>query len=303
MSYVKLTCPSCKNKHEVSNFYLRNNNLVPNEELAKQLCNCNYFKETLDKSVIQNSNKQVDGDNSSTIFTEKSKSQLSNGYTKSGIRISTIYNYVPQNTLEFNYFAEFDRSVKQSEIHFSNEWNKKELLLRHKCQENLRTSDYWADIFNYIKNHTIDLDNSYLVLRALKQRDPTYINFISNKLNNILNDKELTICRIPSSTSNTENGCDDVIIKLATLNSNYKDGRKCINRTVSISKGHLGGERNITKHIQSSEIKNLELLNNKDILLIDDIITTGKSVEAFVKLIKNKTKPKSLTVFVFSKTI
>ena len=46
MSYVKLTCPSCKNKHEVSNFYLKNNNLVTSEELAKQLCNCNNFKET-----------------------------------------------------------------------------------------------------------------------------------------------------------------------------------------------------------------------------------------------------------------
>ena len=59
MSYVKLTCPSCKNKHEVSNFYLKNNNLVTSEELAKQLCNCNNFKETLDESVIKDYNKQV----------------------------------------------------------------------------------------------------------------------------------------------------------------------------------------------------------------------------------------------------
>ena len=103
MSYVKLTCPSCKNKHEVSNFYLKNNNLVTSEELAKQLCNCNNFKEILDESVIKDSNKQVAVDYSSSIFTEKSNSQLSNGYTKSGIRISTIYNYIPQHTLEFKY--------------------------------------------------------------------------------------------------------------------------------------------------------------------------------------------------------
>ena len=36
MSYVKLTCPSCKNKHEVSNFYLKNNNLVTSEEPVKK---------------------------------------------------------------------------------------------------------------------------------------------------------------------------------------------------------------------------------------------------------------------------
>jgi|TARA_B110000483_G_scaffold129048_1_gene154698 predicted amidophosphoribosyltransferase len=304
MSYVKLTCPSCKNKHEVSNFYLKNNNLIPNEELAKQLCNCNNIKETFDESIIEKDpNKPLVRNYSNTIFNEKFKSRLFTGYSESGIAINTVYNYIPQNTLEFRYLVEFHKSVKQAELYFANKWNKKELVLRHKCQENLRTSDYWTDIFNYIKNHTVDHDNSYLVLRALKERDATYVKFISERLNNILNNKELTICRIPSSTSNTENGCDDVIRELTTLNSNYKDGRKCINRTVSIPKGHLGGERNINIHLLSSEIKNHELLNNKDILLIDDIITTGKSVEAFSKLINNKTKPKSLTIFVFSKTV
>jgi len=304
MSYVKLTCPSCKNKHEVSNFYLRNNNLVPNEELAKQLCNCNNIKETFDEEVInEDPNKLIDRNHLPNVFKEKFKDQLFTGYSKSSIAINTVYNYIPQNTLEFRYLVEFDKCVKQAELNFSDKWNKKELLLKHKCQENLRTSNYWTDTFGFIKNHTIDHDNSYLVLRALKERDPTYVKFISERLNSILNDKELTLCRIPSSTSNIENGCDDVIRELVTLNSNYKDGRKCINRITSIPKGHLGGDRNINLHLLSSEIKNHELLNNKDILLIDDIITTGKSVEAFSKLIKNKTKPKSLTIFVFSRTV
>ena len=304
MSYVNLICPSCKNKHEVSNFYLKNNNLVSSEELAKQLCSCSNFKKTFDESIVEDSDKQVDENYSSSIFAEKSKSTLMRRkHRVSGIAINIVYNYIPERTLEFRYLKEFHRSVKQAEIHFSNKWNKKELLLKHKCQENLRTSNYWTDTFSYVKNHTVDHDNSYLVLRALKERDPTYIKFLSERLNNILNDKELTICRIPPSTSNTENGCDDVIRELATLNSNYKDGRKCINRNVTIPKSHLGGQRNINLHLSSSEIRNHELLNNKEILLIDDIVTTGKSVEAFSQLIKHTTKPKSLTIFVFSGTV
>ena len=43
----------------------------------------------------------------------------------------------------------------------------------------------------------------------------------------------------------------------------------------------------------SSDIDKLMIERmDENILLIDDIITTGKSVEAFSKLINNKTKPK-----------
>ena len=296
MSYVNLICPSCKNKHEVSNFYLKSNNLISSEELALNLCGCSNFKSTFDESVVENY--------PNSIFTEKFQSQFKRRKNRvSDITINYVYNYIPEKTLEFKYLEQFDRSVKQAEIHFSNKWNKKELLLKHKCQQNLRTSNYWTDTFNYIKNYTVDHDNSYLVLRALKKRDQAYIKFLSKRLNNILKDKELTICRIPSSISNTENGCDDVIRELVSLNSNYKDGRKCINRNVTIPKIHITGQRNIDQHLSSSEIKNHELLNNKDVLLIDDIVTTGKSVEAFSQLIKHRTKPKSLTIFVFSGTV
>ena len=59
MSYVNLICPSCKNKHEVSNFYLKNNNLISSEELAKQLCSCSNFKKTFDESIVEDYDKQV----------------------------------------------------------------------------------------------------------------------------------------------------------------------------------------------------------------------------------------------------
>ena len=68
MSYVNLICPSCKNKHEVSNFYLKSNNLISSEELALNLCGCRNFKSTFDESVVEIY--------PNSIFTEKFQSQF-----------------------------------------------------------------------------------------------------------------------------------------------------------------------------------------------------------------------------------
>ena len=55
-------------------------------------------------------------------------------------------------------------------------------------------------------------------------------------------------------------------------------------------------------HKKTSLISDLELFNNKDVLLIDDIITTGTSAKAFSELIEEKTNPKSLNLLTFGKT-
>jgi len=55
-------------------------------------------------------------------------------------------------------------------------------------------------------------------------------------------------------------------------------------------------------HKKTSSISDLELFNNKDVLLIDDIITTGTSARAYSELIKEKTNPKSLNLLIFGKT-
>ena len=55
MSYIKLTCPSCNNKHEVSLYYLRTNNIKSTEDLVKQICNCiNILDVKDDDDIIKN---------------------------------------------------------------------------------------------------------------------------------------------------------------------------------------------------------------------------------------------------------
>lgn len=298
MSYVKLICPSCNSRHEVSNYYIKENNITSLEDLAKQLCTClNIIKvseitESSDKELFEN-----------TIFNEKGLKQMERRILKgSQTPLYSVYNYIPMNRLNFNYLKEFHSAVLEVENYFSDKWNKKELLLKFKCQKDLKSSEYWNNKFKFVTGHNIDHDNSYIIMRALKNRDKKYINFLSKALNTILKKQKITICRIPSSKVSKSNGCEDLIRELCRINPKFEDASQSIKRTQDIIASHLGGPRNEELHKKTSSISDLELFNNKDVLLIDDIITTGTSARAYSELIKEKTNPKSLNLLIFGKT-
>lgn len=298
MSYVKLICPSCNSKHEVSNYYIKENNITSLEDLAKQLCTClniievSEITEPTDQELLEN-----------TIFNDKAFKQLNKKTNLRGnLIVYSVYNYIPMNRLNFNYLKEFHSAVLDIESIFSNKWNKKELLLKFKCQKDLRSSEYWKDKFKFVPGHNEDHDNSYIIMRALKNRDKKYINFLSKALNTILKKQKITICRIPSSKVSKPNGCEDLIGELCKINPEFENASQSIKRTQDIIPAHLGGYRDEELHKKSSSISDLELFNNKDVLLIDDIITTGKSAIAYSELIKEKTNPKSLNLLIFGKT-
>lgn len=299
MSYIKLTCPSCNNKHEVSLYYLRTNNIKSTEDLVKQICNCINILDVKDVDDIIK-NKPIDNE----IFKEIAKERFKYRTFLKGNDIAySTYNYIPERTLEFKYQNEYDQAARRAEIHFKNDWNKKNLLLRFKCQENLKKSSFWSNEFSFVNRHEEDHDNSYVLLRAFKNRDKDYINFLSNALASVLKNTEITLCRIPSSEKDKENGCDDIINNICSSNNSLNNGSKCLRRFKSITPSHKGGVRSVELHLATSEVLNYELLNNKNVLLIDDIITTGKSAVAYSRLIKNKTKPLSLNILIFGKTI
>lgn len=299
MSYVKLICPSCNSKHEVSNYYIRENNINSFNDLVKQLCTClNIIKVS---EITDPSDKEL---SENTIFNDKAFKQLNKKtYLRGNQIVFSVYNYIPMKRLNFNYLKEFHAEVLDIENFFNNEWNKKELLLKFKCQQDLKSSDYWKDKFKFVIGHNEDHDNSYIIMRALKNRDKKYINFLSKALNNILKKQKITLCRIPSSKVSKTNGCEDIIRELCKINPEFEDASQSIKRTEDIVSAHLGGKRNEELHKKTSSISDLELFNNKDVLLIDDIITTGASARAYSQLIEEKTNPKSLNLLIFGKTI
>jgi len=299
MSYIKLICPSCQNKHEVSKFYIKENNILSLEELIKQICTCYNIIDTHDYSD-ENKSDFID----ESIFKKKAFIQLNKKTTlKNNQKVYSVYNYVPESRLNFKYDNEFNNAVIKAKNFFQNSWNKRELLLRFKCQKDLRNSNFWNENFKFVEDHNEDHDNSYLIIQALKNRKSEYIRFLSIALNSVLKNKEIILCKIPSSTKNKINGCDDLIKYICSLNSNFINASDNIKRIKDILPAHRGGRRDVELHLATSEIINKDIFNNKDILLIDDLITTGTSAAAFTKLIMNKTRPKSLNTLIFGKTI
>ena len=75
---------------------------------------------------------------------------------------------------------------------------------------------------------------------------------------------------------------------------------RCIEKTENIKQSSFKkSERtNIGKYLKMS---NIELVRNKRVLLVDDIHTTGSTIEACINLIKQG-RPKTIKVLVIAKT-
>ena len=325
---VKITCPDCYSKWQVSENFLNSYKNVSKKDLARQLCTCNSnvkIPSPLDQKsyssrlikVIKERKKEENKKlpylwssmTKNNIFVDNVEEKLpeTTTLTKQGgimCKVFSPYKYIPQWRLPFLYFGKFHEKVKEIEKSIDkSKLNKKYILLKHKCQKDLRDLPEWETKFNFISDYNVDHDNSYTILRALKERDSWYIDFLSERLISILDKrKEITLCRIPSSKKDNISGCDDLINVLASKSSLLTDGSKCLQRIESIPSAHQGGIRDFDQHIKTTKVFNLHLIENKDVLLIDDITTSGTSIDAFTQILINA-KPNTLTAFVYGITI
>ncbi|MCQ2792978.1 MAG: hypothetical protein MJ221_00960 [Bacilli bacterium] len=75
----------------------------------------------------------------------------------------------------------------------------------------------------------------------------------------------------------------------------------CIKKTADIKQSDLTQKEraNISKHL---DISGGEKLRNKNVLLVDDVYTTGSTIKAMINLVKNY-QPKKIKILVLSKTV
>ncbi|TYS12986.1 hypothetical protein FZC78_22645 [Rossellomorea vietnamensis] len=137
--------------------------------------------------------------------------------------------------------------------------------------------------------------NSGLIL-DLKEGLLKGINHYFDILDEMLN-RNITLCTVPSSDSLKKvTGIRSLAQKLAA--HNRIDATSCLYRETTIPKAAHGGPRSVEVHLQTIRVINTHLIYNKEILLLDDIKTSGSSLKACKKLLLNAGAKKVVTLAV-----
>jgi hypothetical protein len=95
----------------------------------------------------------------------------------------------------------------------------------------------------------------------------------------IIKDRDLTICVMPKSTHAREPSGIRRIAE-ALCGGRWQDGTKVIERKIERMTKHLGGDRSYENELASLGIADSAPVEDRIVLLLDDITTTGNSLRA-----------------------
>lgn len=128
-------------------------------------------------------------------------------------------------------------------------------------------------------------DFGLMVLRLKNYADSIALEYFLELVNSEL-ETGVPVVAVPSSTfGKTDSG----IMKLAKMLSKqgYEriDATSCLVRKVSVKPNHMGGERSITKHLNSIEVVNQYLIKGQIVILLDDVCTSGNTLTACTQLL------------------
>lgn len=106
------------------------------------------------------------------------------------------------------------------------------------------------------------------------------INYFTNRLRAILSDtKEYVICVIPTHTKGTApSGIKTIAKRLSS--PPIIDGTDVISRVFEIPKKAIDGSRDLQLEIESLTMRNETIVKGRQVLLLDDVTTTGTSLKA-----------------------
>ncbi|MCU0541047.1 MAG: phosphoribosyltransferase [Oscillatoriaceae cyanobacterium Prado104] len=134
------------------------------------------------------------------------------------------------------------------------------------------------DCFDYFSEKILDLKN----------KETTSVDFWFHELKKHLKrDESFAIAVVPSHSSGDRvSGIHLVAQKLAkSLPEHITDATLCLIRVKNIDRLSTGGNRELDVHFESMKVINLELIQNKNVLLLDDVSTTGNSLRAGKELL------------------
>lgn len=116
----------------------------------------------------------------------------------------------------------------------------------------------------------------------LKDGKASAIVYFSNILDDLLADN-ITVCIVPSSSHNRNPG----VLKLSKsiIVNKRVDATSCLHRYNEVQALAAGGSRVISVHLNSIRAENKHLIQGKEVLLLDDVLTTGNSLKACSNLL------------------
>lgn len=138
---------------------------------------------------------------------------------------------------------------------------------------------YVKTIHGYIKNPFFDKTSGHIL--DLKNGDPNMIKDLHKHLKSILG-TGFAISIVPSHKEKASNDSSplSIVAKKLVKSNDLIDATNCLIRTKTIDKLANGGDRSHSVHYNSICVKNSHIISNKSVLLLDDIKTTGNSLNA-----------------------
>lgn len=233
-------------------------------------------------------------------FLKKTGEKISNGNdlclcTRRNIKIGWPNEMCSKSKCNM-YFRYYSSSKTKSDESVTGEKLNSELTIIEKvrCKIFVNPEQYITSILSNQKLETYhskaggqnpNFDETSENILNVKNNEEHAIQYFTERLHSILsNDGEYVICVVP----NHECGiCTSGMMKIAKrlCKPPIIDGTECLRRRVTIQKKSRDVFRDIDPEklnleIESLTIENADIIKGKQVLLLDDIATTGTSLEA-----------------------
>lgn len=142
---------------------------------------------------------------------------------------------------------------------------------------------FWKNKGLGIPNPTFKYDGYSERILDIKRNMEDAVYFFYDQLDKIIC-KKVVICVVPSHDPNKKNSGIRTLAKMLAENGRV-DATDCLVRYKRIEKLSDGGKRPIQVHTKSIKAQDIHLIKGKEILLLDDVTTTGNSLTACKRML------------------
>jgi hypothetical protein len=145
---------------------------------------------------------------------------------------------------------------------------------------------YLGDYHSYHAGQNPRFNRYSGLILDVKDKLPRGLTYFADELETCLG-ADFAVAVVPSHTPNV---FDSGIRQLAQIVCERKgliDATSCLVRVREIDKLAHGGDRSVDVHLNSIAVRHRNLIQNRDVVVLDDVTTSGNSLVACELLLRN----------------